>query len=92
MPGRLDTQSLRWYNWEQLNQTVEAEVTAMMPFQRVRDAAIRARNTLSNGPLRVQSKAMAEYSATCGHTSVAGDMFVSRKGHGTAVNARWHRG
>ena len=28
----------------------------------------------------------AEYNATCGHTSVAGDMFVFRKVHGIAVN------
>ena len=27
-----------------------------------------------------------EYSATCGHTSVAGDMLVSRRAHGETVN------
>ena len=59
----------------------------MMPLQRARGAESRVRNKLSNGPLRAQSKAFAEYSATCGHTSVAGDMLVSRRAHGvTAVN------
>lgn len=53
----------------------------MMPLQRVRVAESRMRNKLANGPLRVQSNARgnrAEYSATCRHTSVAGDMMVSR--------------
>jgi len=52
----------------------------MMPLQRTRGAESRVRNKLSNGPLRAQSKAhfmCAKYSATCGHTSVAGDMLVS---------------
>lgn len=80
-----------------------------MPLQRVRGAEIRAdyrgqsvilmRNRLSNGPRRVQSNVgsgntgFTEYSATCGHTSVARDMLVSCKVHGNwPVNARWHRG
>ena len=58
--------------------TVEAEITSMMPLQRVRVAESRMRNKLANGPLRVQSNGcFPEYSATCGHTSVAGDMLVS---------------
>ena len=57
----------------------------MMPPQRARGAESRVRNKLSNGPLRAQSKAVAEYSATCGHTSVAGDMLVSRRAHGAAA-------
>ena len=36
-------------------QTVEAEITAMMPLQRTRGAESRVRNKLSNGPLRAQS-------------------------------------
>ena len=53
----------------------------MMPVQRTRDAESRVRNKLSNGPLRVQSNAFyAKYSATCWHTSVAGNMLVFRKG------------
>ena len=68
-------------------QTVEAEITAMMPLQRTRDAESRVRNKLSNGPRRAQSKAFAKYSATCGHTSVAGGMLVLRQAHGViAVN------
>ena len=54
----------------------------MMPSQRARGAESRARNKLSNGPRRAQGKAVAEYSATCGHTSVAGSMLVLRQAHG----------
>ena len=53
----------------------------MMPLQRACDAENQARNKLSNGPRRVQSNVnprLTEYSATCWHTSVAGDMQVSR--------------
>lgn len=34
----------------------------------------------------------AEYHATCGHASVAGDMLVSRKERAARREARWHRG
>ena len=48
-----------------INQTVEAEITAMMPLQRACDAENQARNKLSNGPLRAQSNViLTEYSAT----------------------------
>lgn len=64
----------------------------MMPLQRVRVAESRMRNKLANGPLRVQSNGcFPEYSATCGHTSVAGDMLVSCKSISNC-EARWHRG
>ena len=56
----------------------------MMPLQRARGAESRVRNKLSNGPLRAQSKTSVKYSATCGHTSVAGGMLVSRKVHGNS--------
>jgi hypothetical protein len=56
-----------------------------MLLQRTRGAENRVENISSNGPLRAQSKAKAEYSATCGHTSVAGDMLVSCKVYGIAV-------
>ncbi len=50
----------------------------MMPLQRACGAESQVRNKLSNGPLRVQSNGnVPEYSATCWHTSVAGDMLVS---------------
>ena len=67
--------------------TVEAEIKAAMPPQRVREAESRVGNKPSNGPLRAQGKSRdrGEYSATCGHTSVAGDMQVSRKGGITAA-------
>ena len=59
----------------------------MMPLQRACDAENQARNKLSNGPLRAQSKTSVKYSATCGHTSVAGSMLVLRQAHGViAVN------
>lgn len=65
----------------------------MMPLQRAWDAESRAGNKLSNGPLRVQSNVVfTKYSATCGHTSVAGDMWYPAKCTGDTVNSRWHRG
>ena len=39
-----------------IHQTVEAEITAMMPLQRACAGESQVRNKLSNGPLRVQSK------------------------------------
>lgn len=46
-------------------QTVEAEITAMMPVQRTRVAESRGRNKSSNGPLRAQSNVkITKYSAT----------------------------
>jgi len=50
----------------------------MMPLQRACDDENQARNKLSNGPRRAQSNGFSpEYSATCRHTSVVGDMLVS---------------
>lgn len=51
----------------------------MMPIQRACDAENRARHKLSNGPLRVQSNVTC-HRVFCNvwHTSVAGDMSVSR--------------
>ena len=53
----------------------------MMPLQRACVGESQVRNKLSNGPLRAQSKVYffcyTQYSATFGHTSVAGDMLVS---------------
>ena len=40
-----------------IRETVEAEITVMMPLQRARMAENRVRNKLSNGPRRVQLKA-----------------------------------
>lgn len=49
-----------------------------MPLQRVCDDEKQAGNKLSNGPRRAQSNVIStEYSATSGHTSVAGDILVS---------------
>ena len=46
-------------------QTVEAEITAMMPLQRACGAESQVRNKLSNGPLRAQSnETFSKYSAT----------------------------
>ena len=52
----------------------------MMPLQRACVGESQVRNKMSNGPLRAWSKVWincTEYSVTCGHTSVAGDMLVS---------------
>ena len=65
----------------------------MMPLQRARGAESRVRNKLSNGPLRAQSKTSVKYSATCGHTLVAGGMLVLRQVYGChSRESRWHRG
>ena len=65
----------------------------MMPFQRVRGAENRARNKLSNGPLRAQSKAFCRVFCDAGHALFAGDMLVSCKVHRLRpMNSRWHRG
>ncbi len=55
-------------------QTVEAEITAVMPSQRACDAENQARYTLSNRTAKGAAKCVlcAEYPATCRHTSVAG--------------------
>jgi hypothetical protein len=76
------------------NETAETEITVIMFLQRARGAENRAENKSSNGPPRAQSKAAqaAEYSATCGHTSVAGDMLVSCKAYGSCRKSRWYRG
>ena len=84
IPHSLDNATKPCYNGN--NQTVDAEIKVIMPPQRARGAGNRVKHRSSNGPRRVQSKALAEYSATYGHTSVVGDMMVSRKVHGTAVN------
>ena len=49
-----------------IEETVDAEITAMMPLQRTCDAENQVRNKLSNGPLRAQSneRLFSEYSAT----------------------------
>ena len=44
-----------------IHQTVEAEITAMMPLQRACAGESQVRNKLSNGPLRVQSKVPVFY-------------------------------
>ena len=43
----------------QIQQTVEAEITVVMLVQRAREAESRAKHRPSNGPRRVQSKAQA---------------------------------
>ena len=50
----------------------------MMPLQRACDAENQARNKLSNGPLRAQSKAnLLSILRRCRQTVFAGDMLVS---------------
>ena len=47
-------------------ETVEAEITAIMPLQRVRSVAeSRVRNKLSNGPLRAQSNEASRFRVFC---------------------------
>ena len=64
---------------KKLNETVDAEITAMMPLQRACDDENQARNKLSNGPLRAQSKgSLPSILRRCRQTLIAGDMLVSR--------------
>ena len=65
--------------------TVEAEIKAAMPPQRVREAESRVGNKPSNGPLRAHGNPIRRVFCDVGHTSVAGDMQVSRKGGITAA-------
>lgn len=64
-------------------QTVEVEITAMMPVQRTRVAESRGRNKSSNGPLRAQSNEregpVQSILRRVRHTLVVGDMLVSCK-------------
>ncbi len=60
----LDICRLCCYNRPNFIETVEAEIKAAMPSQRVRKGESRAGNKPPNGPRRAQSKAEAEYSAT----------------------------
>ena len=62
----VDKTGISHYNDGNFIETVEAEITAMMPAQRARSAENRVRNKSSNGPLRAQSKGRPEYSATRG--------------------------
>jgi hypothetical protein len=78
-------------------QTVEAEITAPMPPQRARDAGMRVRNTMSNGPLRVRRN--RDFPAVFRNVlpaSEARDVLASDKGTGAVFGqsrkARWHRG
>ena len=75
-------------------QTVEAEITAVMPSQRACDAENQARYTLSNGPLRVQRNAFCAQSILqrVGIRQLPGDMMVSPPSARVTVNSRWHRG
>ncbi len=75
-------------------QTVEAEITAVMPSQRACDAENQARYTLSNGPPRVQRNAFYAQSILqrVGIRQLPGDMMVSPPSARVTVNSRWHRG
>ena len=67
-------------------ETVEAEIKAAKPPQRVRIAESRMGNEPPNGPRRAQSKAKSRVFCDVGHTSVAGGITeVSREEHGLAV-------
>ena len=78
-----------------------------MHIQRVREAESRIETQSAKWTAEVQSKEFikaickisdwillynSEYSVTWRHTSVAGDMIVSRKVHGKFHESRWHRG
>ena len=82
--------------WNNLiHQTVEAEITAMMPVQRTRIAESRVRNKSSNGPLRAQSNVAFCHRVCCdvaGRRHLPGICWYPAKRTGHAVKSRWHRG
>lgn len=91
----LDRPVPEWYDFIKLNpsQTVEAEIKVMMPSQRACVAESQVRNKSSNGPLRAQSNAKRKVFCDVGHTSVAGDMMVSREARDREGREYgWHRG
>ena len=61
------------------NETVDAEITAARAVQRAHVGESWASKQPSNGPRRAQSKALAEYSATCDKRDLSG-YFCTRKG------------
>ena len=61
-------------------QTEDAEITLQAHPQRAPVGGSGVKSGAANGPLRVRGNAFwAEYHATRGHASVAGDMTVSRQ-------------
>lgn len=65
------------------SQTIDAEITFYMVLQRACEDENQAEPSSTNGPLRVQGKETRRdprFRVFCnvGHTSVAGDMIVSR--------------
>ncbi len=68
-------------------QTVEAEITAMMPLQRACGAESQVRNKLSNGPLRVQSNGVSQsILQRVGIRQLPGICWYPAKRTGRAVN------
>ena len=66
-----------------IRETVDAEITAGMPFQRARVAESRVRNSLSNGPRRAQSNVHAQsILRRLGTREWPWSVFALRKGHG----------
>lgn len=67
-----------------------------MRAQRVRDAENRIELQIAKWTAEgtVKGRYMSPCQVFCdvGHTSVAGDMLVSRKVHGVIHESRWHRG
>lgn len=92
----IDRCAARCYTEEKsISQTVEAEITAIMPIQRARVAESRARNRSSNGPLRVQSNARFSRKVFCNvwaYVSCRGYVGILLSARRVAVNSRWHRG
>ena len=66
----------------QLNQTVEAEVKVIMIPQRVRASCESGEKQIIKWAAEGAVKGASRVFCNVGHTSVAGGMVVSRKGHG----------
>ena len=58
------------------------------------EGAVKCENErgMPRGDRGMTGNIFTEYSATCGHTSVAGDMLVSRREHARPLGLRWKQG
>ena len=81
-------------NINKYSETVETEITAIMPLQRARDAESRVRNKLSNGPLRAQSNVLTHrvFCDVLTYVSCRECVGTLLSAQGRSCESRWHRG
>ena len=75
-----------------VNLTVEAEIKTIMRAQRVREGESRVEMQIVKWTAEGTGKGDRLVFCDVRHTSVAGNMKVFRKAHGSFRESRWHRG